>query len=232
MWEKFHFFDSSFPGQLASRGFTRNAEDGLTSYFYRDDGFRLWDCIGNYTTNVVNHYYKSDEDVQADKCIQKFAEEMSNPEKANMKGFPTTIGTKALLSQCLQIIIWHGSASHSVINYSQWPYIGFINNRPNGLYKDIPKGKNEISDEEVEGFLAGPLPRLFQILFPWLLSAPISEDNLPALRAMSGEINQAFQDDLKDLTEHIVERNKKLEAEGKTPYVFCLPENIACSVSI
>ena len=232
LWDKFDFFASSFPGQLASRGFTRERTDGLTSYFYRDDGFRLWDCIGNYTTNVVETYYKTDEDVQADTCIQEFAEEMANPTKANMKGFPTSIGTKALLAQCLQIIIWHGSASHSVVNYSQWPYVGFINNRPNGLYKDIPKGKNEISDEDLEGFLAGPLPRLFQILFPWLLSAPISEDNLPALRAMSGEINQAFQDDLKALTEHIVERNKKLEAEGKTPYVFCMPENIACSVSI
>jgi arachidonate 15-lipoxygenase len=233
-WDKFDFFASSFPGQLASRGFTRNREDGdkLTSYFYRDDGFRLWDCIGNYTTNVVQTYYKSDEDVQADKCIQKWAEEMADPARANMKGFPSTIQTKDLLAQCLQIIIWHGSASHSVINYSQWPYIGFINNRPNGLYKDIPKGKNEISDEDLEGFLAGPLPRLFQILFPWLLSAPISEDNLPALKAMSGDINNAFQSDLKDLTDHIVERNKKLEAEGKTPYVFCMPENIACSVSI
>lgn len=232
MWDKFHFFDSSFPGQLASRGFDRNGKDGLTSYFYRDDGFRLWDCIGNYTTNVVNQYYKSDEDVQADKCIQKWAEEMADPARANMKGFPGTIGTKALLSQCLQIIIWHGSASHSVINYSQWPYIGIIKNRPNGLYKDIPKGKNEISDEDLDGYLAGPLPRLFQILFPWLLSAPISEDNLPALRAMSGEINNAFQGDLKDLTDYITERNKKLENEGKTPYVFCMPENIACSVSI
>jgi arachidonate 15-lipoxygenase len=233
-WDKFDFFASSFPGQLASRGFTRNREDGdkLTSYFYRDDGFRLWDCIGNYTTNVVQTYYKSDEDVQADKCIQKWAEEMADPARANMKGFPGTIQTKDLLAQCLQIIIWHGSASHSVINYSQWPYIGFINNRPNGLYKDIPKGKNEISDEELDGFLAGPLPRLFQILFPWLLSAPISEDNLPALKAMSGDINNAFQSDLKDLTDYIVERNKKLEAEGKTPYVFCMPENIACSVSI
>lgn len=234
LWDKFDFFASSFPGQLASRGFTRNREDGdkLTSYFYRDDGFRLWDCIGNYTTNVVNTYYKSDEDVQEDKCIQKWAEEMADPARANMKGFPGKIGTKDLLAQCLQIIIWHGSASHSVINYSQWPYIGFINNRPNGLYKDIPKGKQEITEDELEGFLAGPLPRLFQILFPWLLSAPISEDNLPALRAMSGEINNAFQSDLKDLTDHIVERNKKLEAEGKTPYVFCMPENIACSVSI
>jgi len=232
LYQEFSFFKSSFPQQLASRGFTRNREDGLTSYYYRDDGFRLWDCLGNYAANVVNTYYKQDSEVLADKAIQNWAQEMSDPTKADVRGFPTKIETKEMLTKCLQVIIWNGSAFHSVINYSQWPYIGFINNRPNGLYRNVPEGLTEITEDELDKSLAGPLPTLFQILFPWLLSAPISEDNLPALRAMNGDINQAFQDDLKALTNHINDRNKQLELEGKTPYVFCLPENIACSVSI
>jgi len=232
LYQEFSFFKSSFPQQLASRGFTRNREDGLTSYYYRDDGFRLWDCLGNYAANVVNNYYKQDAEVLADKAIQNWAKEMSDPTLADVRGFPTKIETKEMLIKCLQVIIWNGSAFHSVINYSQWPYIGFINNRPNGLYRDIPVGLTEITEDELDSALAGPLPTLFQILFPWLLSAPISEDNLPALRAMNGDINQAFQDDLKDLTNHINDRNKQLELQGHTPYVFCLPENIACSVSI
>jgi len=236
------FFKSSFPNQLADRGFLKESKsigdkkeqqrDELTCYYYRDDGFKLWECIGRYVANVVNTSYKQDSDVLADKAIQAWAEEMSNPEKAGVKDFPEIIKTKEKLIDCLQIIIWNGSAFHSVINYSQWPYIGFINNRPNGLYRDIPEGLTDINEEELDSALAGPLPTLFQILFPWLLSAPISEDNLPALRAMNGDINQAFQDDLKALTNHINDRNKQLELKGKTPYVFCLPENIACSVSI
>lgn len=232
LWHTYDFFNTSFPGQLAARGFTREREDGLTGYYYRDDGFKLWDCIGNYARNVVNTYYKQDSDVLTDKCVQAWAEEMANPAKANVKGFPTKIESKERLALCLQIIIWNGSAFHSVINYSQWPYLGFVNNRPNGLYRDVPKGLTEVDEEYLDESLAGPLPALFQILFSWLLAAPLSEDNLPCLRAMNGDINKAFQDDLQELTNFINARNKQLELEGKTPYVFCLPENVACSVSI
>ena len=38
--------DLCFPEQLKKRGFARDEkEDGVKGYFYRDDGFQLWDAL-------------------------------------------------------------------------------------------------------------------------------------------------------------------------------------------
>ena len=38
--------DFTFPEQLKKRGFDRNEEvDGVKGYFFRDDGFQLWDAL-------------------------------------------------------------------------------------------------------------------------------------------------------------------------------------------
>ena len=40
------FSDICFPLQLKKRGFYRKEEsDGVKAYFYRDDGYRLWDAM-------------------------------------------------------------------------------------------------------------------------------------------------------------------------------------------
>jgi len=232
LWKNYDFYATSFPNQLKERGFDRQKTDGLEGYYYREDGFKLWDCIGNYTKNVVNTYYKTDKAVENDKCIQSWAEELNDPARANIKGFPSKITEKKELALVLQIIIWNGSALHSVINYSQWPYIGFIKNRPNGLYRPIPDTHDEITQEYIDDALLPTLPALFQILFPWLLSAQATDTTLEKLRVMGHDINEALHRDLNEMADNIRARNKRLQEKGKMPYVFCLPENVACSVNI
>jgi len=233
-WINYDFFGSSFPEQLKARGFDREKTDGLENYWYREDGFKLWDCIGNYAANVVNTYYKTDKDVEKDQAIQEWVAEMISEAKANVKGFPRQVITKEMLAKVCQVIIWNGSALHSVVNYPQWPYLGFIKNRPNGLYTPMPSTpeNGDITEEDIDKALLPTLPSLFQILFSWLLSSQDSESTLPNLQAMNGKISDQFQSELKYLTERINERNRQLESQGKTPYVFCLPENIATSVNI
>ena len=39
------YADICFPLQLKKRGFKRDGSEGLKGYFFRDDGFQLWDAL-------------------------------------------------------------------------------------------------------------------------------------------------------------------------------------------
>ena len=45
-FETMEFNDIAFPDQLKKRGFDRKEEvDGVKGYFFRDDGFQMWDAL-------------------------------------------------------------------------------------------------------------------------------------------------------------------------------------------
>jgi arachidonate 15-lipoxygenase len=236
-WARYDFFKSSFPEDLKARGFDEAGTDGLQNYFYREDGFKLWNALGDYTTDAVNHIYADDEAVKADGDLQKWADEMAAKDGAAYTGFPESIGTKKLLAHVLQILIWNFSALHSILDFPQWTYVGYIPNRPNALYQPMPElgeDKADIDEAYIKKCLAPKLQTLFQTTFPWLLSLP-SEANLTDLAALKGihdDVDANFQKSLAKLTEEIKARNAKLEAEGKAPYLYLLPEKVACSVDI
>jgi len=235
-WQKFDFFGWSFPKELEARGFTRDGKDGLSGYFYRDDGFKLWDAFGNYAQNFVYRHYKTDQDVANDKDLQAFCYDLSAKEFGNYPGFPTQILTKDFLCEVLQIIIWNGSALHSYLNYPQWPYVGLIHNRHNALYKPMPaEDGNDVPDEYIDEALAPTFGALFQLTFCWLLSC-LDEDetliHLKSLKHIYPDIDNKFQLELAEITQQVSKRNERLLAEGKTPYVFLMPENVANSCNI
>jgi arachidonate 5-lipoxygenase len=236
IWQKFDFFDYSFPKELEKRGFYRDGRDGLGDYFYRDDGFKVWDAIGNYCQNFVYRHYKNDQDVANDKDLQAFCYDLSAKEFGNYPGFPTQILTRDLLFQCLQIIIWNAGPLHSFLNYPQWPYVGFIKNRHNALYKPMPKedGK-DVDDDYIDETLAPTFGALFQLTFCWLLTCLDDDQTLVTLKSLKNtypDIDNRLQIELQEVTKQIERRNDKLIAEGRTPYVFLLPENVASSCNI
>jgi len=95
-WKEYDFFKFSFPEQLKARGFDEQKSDGLDNYYYRDDGFLLWNAIGEYTKDFVDHVYKTDQAVAENADIKKWADEVANV--AKVPGFPAKIETKQLLA--------------------------------------------------------------------------------------------------------------------------------------
>merc|ERR1719334_2419367 len=85
----FDFPQTAFPKALADRGFTRDESDGLNTFYYRTDGFRLWDILHRYVEEVVEKGYATDDDVAKDVKLAKFASLVSDPTKGNIPGFPT-----------------------------------------------------------------------------------------------------------------------------------------------
>jgi arachidonate 15-lipoxygenase len=233
-WQKYDFFGHSFPEQLKSRGFTRN--DNVDDYWYRDDGYLLWDALEDYTREIVATHYLTDADVAKDAKVQAWAAELADPNKANVKGFPKSIENKHDLAHVLQIIIWNASALHSAVNFPQEPYLGLIPNRPNALFLPMPAddGK-DITPEYIQQCFPGTLRTIFQFTFSWFLSMP-SETTLNDL---STQLKDKFPIAVKNLQRrfNVIEdkielRNNQLRKKGKCPYTFLLPRNVASSVNI
>ncbi len=233
-WKSFDFFEQSFPKELARRGFDEARSDGLEGYFYRDDGFLVWNALGDYVRDVVTSAYPDDGAVAADTALAAWAAESTHPDKADIPGFPKSFPTRALLVDTLQALIWAVSAQHSAVNFSQYHFLSYVPNRPDSLFAAMPEGMDEIDPKVIADALPGPKVSHFQISFAWLLGLP-SDHPLTAVDAMAEihpEAHHRFQAALKDISAKIRARNEALVAEGLDPYPYLLPENVASSIAI
>ena len=61
--------------------FEKNVEErdvkDLPNYFARDDGLELWHVVKQYVKDVVDIFYKNDNDVQLDEELQRWIKEIS-----------------------------------------------------------------------------------------------------------------------------------------------------------
>ncbi|MEM7580479.1 MAG: lipoxygenase family protein [Cyanobacteria bacterium P01_A01_bin.80] len=237
-WLKWDFEKSSFPEQLAERGFDRKQSDGIENYYYREDGFKLWDVFGEYTTDFVNAAYVNDEDVANDPMIQGWIAEMRDPNKADIASFPESISSKQQLAWVLQNIIWKTSAGHAILNFAQFDYGSYVPNYPIAMLAPMPSGEEEISDEYLKTALPHTLDRiLFQLTSAYLLTDP-SRFRLAGPKAIAPlgkrfpEVQKRANLRFEALSTDIKVRNMKLEDAGKFPYRYLDPENLPPSIDI
>ncbi|XP_066284617.1 uncharacterized protein [Branchiostoma lanceolatum] len=232
-WNKYNFKEESFPEQLKKRGFA-DGSDGLEDYYYRDDGMKLWNILKKYVTSAVDESYKTDQDVEADKELQAFAQ--MTCEEGQVHGFPTNIASKGLLMEVLTNTIFNMSAQHAAINFPQWDYGGYLPNRPEMLTKPMPDTEGDMTEKELVEALPGPFPTTLQILLKYALSMP-SLTTLTKLTSEQtgnkfGEAHAVLQDELGEQSEFIKKRNEQLAEEGKFTYSYLDPEHVPMSIDI
>jgi len=105
MWSRYSFFEKSgLPNELASRGFTQDVQ--MPGYLFREDGMKLWNAIGSFAADFLDVLYDSDEDVASDKDVQIWAKETTDPQKAAIPGFPSSIEDKDTLVKVIQTLMW------------------------------------------------------------------------------------------------------------------------------
>lgn len=234
LWENWDFEKMSFPEQLKTRGFDEAGSDGVEDFYFRDDGFKIWNAIKEYVTNVVEIEYNRDRAVAEDSVIQNWAAETADPEKGSVPGFPKNIASKEVLIGTLTNIIFLASAQHSAINFSQYQYLGYIPNRPNVLYKGIPEGTEDVSlDYVLKEALQPYKDAHFQTFFSRLLSThslhPIGNLPAPEAEKLHG-VHAVFIAKLNLIATEIERRNSELEKQGKIPYPYLSPVQIATSI--
>lgn len=140
----------------------------IEDYPYAQDGLLIWSAIENWVRSYVNRYYPNSSLVCNDTELQAWYAESVNVGHADLKHaewWPTLANVHDLVS-ILTTIIWLASAQHAALNFGQYPYGGYVPNRPPLIRRLIP----EENGTEYASFLADP-QKYFLSALPSLLQA-------------------------------------------------------------
>jgi linoleate 9S-lipoxygenase len=121
----------------------------IEDYPYAADGLEIWPAIKSWVEEYVSFYYKSDVAVAQDSELQAFWREVVEVGHGDLKNATWwfKMQTCTELIEACTILIWIASAHHAAVNFGQYPYGGYILNRPTKSRRHMPeKG----SDEYVE----------------------------------------------------------------------------------
>ncbi|RWW35082.1 hypothetical protein GW17_00000135 [Ensete ventricosum] len=129
----------------------------IEDYPYAADGLLVWSAIEDWVKDYVTHYYSDDSGVTSDVELQAWWDEIKNkghPDKRNEPWWPN-LNTKEDLIHILTIMVWTASGQHAAINFGQYPFGGYMPNRPTLMKKLIPQ-EDEQDEPEYERFLLNP----------------------------------------------------------------------------
>ena len=157
----FNVWGASVKANVKKRGV--DDIDLLPFYYYRDDGMMIWDAIEKYVKKIVDHFYKSDDDVKQDKELQNWANDIHDngfpgyDGVRNGHGFPDQFNNKEDLIQQCTLIMFNGSAQHAAVNFGQFNMAGFVPNSPYAMRRPPPTKKRETTFADI----LETLPTLF-----------------------------------------------------------------------
>jgi len=245
LMSKPNFWESMiFPKMMEKRGFPEDKSDKLENFFYRDDGYKLWNALHNYTNGVVESQYSSDEEVQNDEHLKEFFASLADEGKGNIPGFPEKPESRRQLAETLTAIIFTGSVQHQAVNSPQFTY-SYQPHRPVLLKKWMPeKGSREDRELEsnwkwVEKATAMSSPENMQAIYMLtnMVSTPMqSQCNLLGLRVFENddgtlaEVGRQLNSALQNLSDEVNARKGTAGPLGV--YNFLDPAKVACSIDI
>nr|WCQ76780.1 LOX4 [Salvia miltiorrhiza] len=141
------FPEQALPGDLIKRGVAikdSSCPHGvrllIEDYPFAVDGLEIWGAIKTWVQDYCNLYYKSDEMVQEDPELQAWwteIREKGHGDKKDEPWWPTMQSCEELIESCTTII-WVASALHAALNFGQYPYGGYLPNRPATSRRFIP----------------------------------------------------------------------------------------------
>lgn len=121
----------------------------IEDYPYAVDGLKIWSAIKTWVEDYCNFYYTSDNTVQKDTELQSWWNELRDEghgDKKNEPWWPKMQTRKELIESCT-IIIWMASALHAAVNFGQYPYAGYMPNRPTSSRRFMPEPRTPEYDE-------------------------------------------------------------------------------------
>jgi linoleate 9S-lipoxygenase len=150
------FDQQSLPEDLIKRGMAERDPKSphgiklvISDYPYAADGLELWAALKDYMTDHIKLFYKNDKAVVQDTELQSWwteAKTVGHGDKKDHPGWPT-LNSIENLAYTLTTIAWVASCHHAAVNFGQYPYGGFMPNRPSMTRKLIPEqGTAEYKD--------------------------------------------------------------------------------------
>ena len=109
-----NFSNLNFPKTMEERGFPEDESDGVKDFFFRNDGYKLWNILKLYVQRIVYKIYPADSSVSKDKKLQEFSRSIADKSRGNIAGFPAAIHTRGSLVTTLTMILFTPSVLHQV----------------------------------------------------------------------------------------------------------------------
>lgn len=140
----------------------------IEDYPYAADGLLIWDAIKSWVQTYVERYYTESSIICNDKELQAWYTESINVGHADLRheSWWPKLATPEDLTSVLTTLIWLASAQHAALNFGQYPYGGYVPNRPPLMRRLIPDEK----DPEYVSFLADPQKYFFSSISSLLQS--------------------------------------------------------------
>ncbi|KAE8651606.1 hypothetical protein Csa_021324 [Cucumis sativus] len=254
LYKDWTFPDQALPNNLMKRGLAvedSSAPHGLrlliNDYPFAVDGLDIWSAIKTWVQDYCCLYYKDDNAVQNDFELQSWWNELREKGHADKKHEPwwPKMQTLSELIESCTTIIWIASALHAAVNFGQYPYGGYILNRPTTSRRFMPEvgtaEYKELESNPEKAFLrtiCSELQALVSISIIEILSKHASDEVYLGQRAsidwtsdkIALEAFEKFGKNLFEVENRIMERNKEVNLKNRSgpvnlPYTLLVPSS-------